>query len=847
MNLLQNRTMHPQLRDEEALVIENAIRLAIDSIINVLYSVNGARTREYERMLGVRDKEIRRLSGREKDFEQELQLLRRQGCSCGLYDATDDHCGSGFPDPLLQNPDCGDPSGDPRHGCGDLHDPRPGFGDPRPGCDDAGDEMAAAHGQCEMTFSLGLFDTSPSQVSAQSQDLAAAPPPAVRSSIQPTPVQPCPPEAVDPLDETLALSNGPPVIKEEPSDMDAICESTDLHGILGQAEMVEGFTGSLYPGPERLGLGGPEQHTMRRRNPPRSATTTDTPRARRMTDGRPPHKIGDVSETAEDMTPAVLAALPSLPEKKLQTLLNKLLDIGVESEGDLRFVRMVDLHDILTPLQCRKLLRTWRVEDEYVALTAADQTNEEDHPSSPSVTASSPLGGGSPNGSTHDLSSWPDNFVVPWTRMPACITTAIALNDRPSPKSRREMVRILVDQMRRKDLNPTRANCVAVAKKIVREHPNSFADALRDGTRIGSGYSSLVTQIKTRVEHVNRGNTLVRHRRPKRPAQVPAADAAARAPEPPAAEDAADAAARAPEPPAAEDAADAAARAPEPPAAEDAAARAPETDALLRRKQREMKELFAAEGPAAAGRGQIGPLMEATYPLQRQTVDARPPPPIVDLKADWPYLFTPIGLYKHFQLLTGVGVLEKMEQAVAEKGKLIISFFQNKPEGADTVRIQDILARFESSEESAFGPCAVLLLMAYLDEEVEGLILEADALTTAEEAEQAWGVGRLPDSPRLIVLGDMLTSRRWMLSVEGKVVVSPHPGFVAGVAALLSAYYAFNLAFQEGASCTLEFIQRCFLGLNPTHGTKVPSRKKKKDVHVSALLRRLRDFDWLFM
>ena len=54
----------------------------------------------------------------------------------------------------------------------------------------------------------------------------------------------------------------------------------------------------------------------------------------------------------------------------------------------------------------------------------------------------------------------------------------------------------------------------------------------------------------------------------------------------------------------------------------------------------------------------------------------------------------------------------------------------------------------------------------------------------------------------------MLTSRKWMLSMEGKVVVSPHPGFVAGVAALLTAYYAFNLAFQEGASCTLEFIQR---------------------------------------
>ncbi|CAL8248884.1 unnamed protein product [Lota lota] len=210
MNLLQNRVMHPQLRDEESLVVENAIRLAIDSIINVLYSVNGTRTREYERMLGDRDKEIRRLSSREKDFERELQLLRRRGCSCGLYDANDEHC-SGFPD-RLQTPECSDP---------------------RPGCEDAGDEMAAAaHGQCEMSFSLGLFDTSPSQASAQSQDLAA-PPPAIRPAFQHTP------EAIEALGGRQTLSSGP-VIKEEPSDMDAICESSDLRGRTGKAQFPPG-------------------------------------------------------------------------------------------------------------------------------------------------------------------------------------------------------------------------------------------------------------------------------------------------------------------------------------------------------------------------------------------------------------------------------------------------------------------------------------------------------------------------------------------------------------------------------------------------------------------------------
>ncbi|KAJ3598555.1 hypothetical protein NHX12_002064 [Muraenolepis orangiensis] len=242
MNLLQNTTMHPQLRDEETLVIENAIRLAIDSIINVLYSVNGTRTREYELMLGERDKEITRLSSREKDFERELQLVRRQGCSCGLYTENDEHC-SGFSD-QLQNPDCGDP---------------------RPGCEDAEDEMAAAAaaaaGQCEMSFSLGLFDTSPSQVSTQSQDLVA-PLPAIMPAFQQTPVS-LTPEAIDTLEGRQELSNSP-VIKEEPSDMDAICESSDLHstGILENGEMVD-FRGNLYPGPGRLGSHESEQLMMR--------------------------------------------------------------------------------------------------------------------------------------------------------------------------------------------------------------------------------------------------------------------------------------------------------------------------------------------------------------------------------------------------------------------------------------------------------------------------------------------------------------------------------------------------------------------------------------------------------
>lgn len=78
--------MYPQLREEEALVVENAIRLAIDSIINVLYGVNSARTNEYQRMVGDRDKEIQRLEQRLLNVERELQAPRQQGCSCRMQE-----------------------------------------------------------------------------------------------------------------------------------------------------------------------------------------------------------------------------------------------------------------------------------------------------------------------------------------------------------------------------------------------------------------------------------------------------------------------------------------------------------------------------------------------------------------------------------------------------------------------------------------------------------------------------------------------------------------------------------------------------------------------------------------
>jgi len=49
-------------------------------------------------------------------------------------------------------------------------------------------------------------------------------------------------------------------------------------------------------------------------------------------------------------------------------------------------------------------------------------------------------------------------------------------------------------------------------QNVVKQYPDNFADVLADGTKIG-GSASLHLQVKSRVEHVNRNNSLACRRK----------------------------------------------------------------------------------------------------------------------------------------------------------------------------------------------------------------------------------------------------------------------------------------------------------------------------------------------
>jgi len=142
--------MYPHLRDEEARVIENTIRLAVDSIINVLASVDCARTREHERVLAEREREIGRLATREKHFERELRLLRRRRRRRRRRHV----CGTGGGGQVVDRSSVSSHQpADPEEEEEDEGEDEGEGSDPWPGCGDGDHEAGPPGGDVDVSFS----------------------------------------------------------------------------------------------------------------------------------------------------------------------------------------------------------------------------------------------------------------------------------------------------------------------------------------------------------------------------------------------------------------------------------------------------------------------------------------------------------------------------------------------------------------------------------------------------------------------------------------------------------------------------------------------------------------------
>uniref|UniRef100_A0A087YA28 Zinc finger protein 568-like n=1 Tax=Poecilia formosa TaxID=48698 RepID=A0A087YA28_POEFO len=519
----------------------------------------------------------------------------------------------------------------------------------------------------------------------------------------------------------------------------------------------------------------------------------------------------------------VFANYPTAVSNQKYCLVSTLVISGVQSAEDLKYIQPEDIKNLLPVVQQRKLLESFKQgKQPYLILDVADPPC-----SSTSSLSSIPPISEQPSALKTPLMlcqneqqnvswSWPEDFQVSWNKMPLEIQTAIAKGKRPPPDKRRQMIRILADEMQKYEANPTRSQCLTVCQKITRQYPDSFADMTPSGKLIAGGYSSLLSQLKTRIENINRCGTF-RSYRSSGPCGIAGVK---RGPT-----DMYGCTRFQPELP------------PE------------ETDDTVEEKRQRLQSTFNKYGINGHDRPEVTDLMETTYSLQRQHINRIPAPSITDLQINWPFLFTQRGIFSHFELLTDVPLLHVLELSIEECGNAVVEYFRTKVKASS---VQTILAQKATGDLTFL---VIQLLMAHFNESPDSLMLTTDEYATAADVNTSLS---LPASPRLILCGNEQALAGWMVSIEGHVVFEGvQPTFLTGLAAVFATFYIFNLQYQDEAAKTLEFIQRRFIGINPERGTKTGNgrmvskktgkiiQKKKQTVNmqVSTLIKNLMDFE----
>lgn len=139
-----------------------------------------------------------------------------------------------------------------------------------------------------------------------------------------------------------------------------------------------------------------------------------------------------------------------------------------------------------------------------------------------------------------------------------------------------------------------------------------------------------------------------------------------------------------------------------------------ETEESLKGKQREMKDLYYAVGPAGPERGYLTQLMKTTFCLPRKIINVSPPPSTVELKNECPYLLK--EMYSPFKSLR-----HRLDKMKRKKRKADPSLFSSRSR-------QGIMQMRESAswwkEKCDSYPWVLLLLMA-LQRKTRGTCFQA--------------------------------------------------------------------------------------------------------------------------
>lgn len=237
---------------------------------------------------------------------------------------------------------------------------------------------------------------------------------------------------------------------------------------------------------------------------------------------------------------------------------------------------------------------------------------------------------------------WAVEFEIPWDTFPKRdVVSMLQKGMRPKPSGTRQMVRILADEISKITKKSGKKALTTIAQKIVKTYPKSFLDEI-DGSVVGTGYDSLLKQLQTRFNNMNRK---FMNDSFKRTLEDSLSDEE-----------------------------------------NDTPRTSPTQKIYLRDKygcinfmpvdypngesettQEEKKVLLQQKYKQRLKDG-VEDLMKDTYTSQRKDIIEKKMD-LPDLQTSWPYLFDQAGMFVHFKELTGINIKEAIETALTHKGE----------------------------------------------------------------------------------------------------------------------------------------------------------------------------------
>lgn len=299
---------------------------------------------------------------------------------------------------------------------------------------------------------------------------------------------------------------------------------------------------------------------------------------------------------------------------------------------------------------------------------------------------------------------WINNFQIPWSKFPKSLLDACTSKVRPTPRDRREMIRIICNDIKMHTLLPGRKNLARIAEMMVTKYKDAFCDTIGD-TVIGSGYESLRKQLEEKMANLNRktDKAIVK-------LNVSSDD---------------------------DNDSETKVKAKKRLGADSYGCINWQPDSLpvneTPTSQKSKQDWLAEEFPKKnQNKTKVLQLMENTYISQRLLINQTDTNPvsIEELQIQWPFLFEKDCMFQHFELLMGFHIQKVMLESVGDKVDTIFKFMkENAIHSKKTlkqlvIRIEDAMSAEKSKTPLMDG--VYLLLMAYFEEPQELMIKSFD-------------------------------------------------------------------------------------------------------------------------